>query len=161
MELLVAPVEHITFDIEVLFFYCKGSFHKLHWASFCLYVVPDGHHILTHFSWFSSGPVSIDINDLNIVSYHDLFHQVALSNHLTTRWPCPSNLGPSLCPSQGWTSLVLQSASFMWGYICNQYFETSYPPQGESQLPEGRILSLQACQRGQNYCLQGSSKYGY
>ena len=43
----------------------------------------------------------------------------------------------------------------------NQYFETSFPPQGESQLPEGRILSLQACQRGQNYCLQGSSKYGY
>ena len=28
-------------------------------------------------------------------------------------------------------------------------------PQGESQLSKGRILSLQACQGGQNYCVQG------
>ena len=32
---------------------------------------------------------------------------------------------------------------------------TVFMPQGESQLSEGRILSLQACQGGQNYCVQG------
>ena len=76
-----------------------------------------------------TGPVSEWLNDLNSVSYHDLPHQVALSNHLTTRWPYPSNLGPSLCPSQGWTSLVLQSASFMWEFMIKPIFDiASFPP---------------------------------
>ena len=78
-------------------------------------------------------------------------HQVALSQQL----------GAQPLPFPGMDKSGAAVCEFYVRIHLNQYFETSFPPQGESQLPEGRILSLQARQRGQNYCLQGSSKYGY
>ena len=78
MELLVAPVEHITFDIEVLMLDQQCVKHYIRF-------------------WF------LKLNQFLFI--------------FCPRWPCPSNLGPSHCPSQGWTNLVLQSASFMWEFF--------------------------------------------
>ena len=47
-----------------------------------------------------------------------------------------------------------------WYYLKRVFPKTVITPQGESQLPKGRILSLQACQGGQNYCVQGDIFFG-